>query len=62
MKKYGHNALLNYIDDLIYCGLPSTFGQAYDCLIHLLNELGLNISWKKLHPPSTQAVSLGDTI
>ena len=65
MKKYGHNALLNYLDDLIYCGLPSTIDQAYDCLIRLLGDLGLDISWKKLHPPSTQAVCLGilfDTI
>ena len=59
MKKYGHNALLNYLDDLIYCGLPSNIDQAYECLIQLLEELGLDISWKKLHPPSTQAVCLG---
>ena len=63
MKKHGHNALLNYLDDLIYCGLPSNIDQAYECLIHLLEELGL--AGKKLHPPSTQAICLGimfDTI
>ena len=43
MKKYGHNALLNYLDDLIYCGLPSNIDQAYECLIRLLVELGLDI-------------------
>ena len=29
MKKHNHNALLNYIDDLIYIGLPSTIYQSY---------------------------------
>ena len=59
MKKHGHSALLNYVDNLKYCGLPSNIDQAYECLIHLLEELRLDISWKKLHPPSTQAICLG---
>ena len=58
LKNYGHDALLNYLDDLIYCGLPSNINQAYECLIQLLEDLGLDISWKKLHPPNTQVVCL----
>ena len=29
MNKNGHNALLNYIDDLIYCGLPTAYPRSY---------------------------------
>ena len=65
MNKNGHNALSNYIDDLIYCGLPSTIDQSYQFLLDLLQELRLDISVKKLCPPSTKVVCLGisfDTI
>ena len=46
MNKNGHNALMNYIDDLIYCGLPSNIGHSYQFLLNLLQELGLDISAK----------------
>ena len=59
MKNNGHNSLLNYIDDLIYTALPSTINNSYQFLLDLLQQLGLDISTKKLHPPSTQAVCLG---
>ena len=59
MKNNGHNSLLNYIDDLIYTALPSTINNSYQFLLDLLQQLGLDISSKKLHPPSTQAVCLG---
>ena len=59
MKKNGHNALLNYNDDLIYCGLPSNIGHSYNFLLDLLQDLGLAISVKKLCPPSTEVVCLG---
>ena len=59
MNKNGHNALLNYIDDLIYCGLPSTIATSYQFLLQLLQELGLDTSHKKLCPPSTKVVCLG---
>ena len=59
MKNNGHNSLLNYIDDLIYTALPSTIHDSYQFLLDLLQQLGLDISSKKLHPPSTQAVCLG---
>ena len=65
MQQKGYPYLQNYIDDLIYIGLPSSVHQAYESLLHLLQELGLEISSKKLHPPDTKVVCMGiliDTI
>ena len=65
MQQKGYPYLQNYLDDLIYIGLPSSVQQAYESLLHLLQELGLEISSKKLHPPDTKVVCLGiliDTI
>ena len=59
MNKNGHNALLNYIDDFIYCGLPSNIGHSYQFLLDLLQDLGLDISLKKLCPPNTKVICLG---
>ena len=59
MAKNGHNALLNYIDDLIYCGLLSNINQSYEFLLNLLQDLGLDISYKKLCPPDTKVICLG---
>ena len=60
-----NNALLSYIDDLIYCDLPSTIYTSYQFLLDILQDLGLDISLKKLCPPSIKVVCLGilfDTI
>ena len=65
MKQHNHNALLNYIDDLIYIGLPSTIHDSYQFLLSLLQDLGLEVSDSKLVPPSTCVTCLGiqvDTI
>ena len=59
MKKFGYPNLLNYIDDLIYIGLPSDIQASYQCLLHLLQQLGLEISHKKLVAPSMSAICLG---
>ena len=59
MNNNGHNSLLNYKDDLIYTALLSTIHNSYQFLLDLLQQLGLDVSTKKLHPPSTQAVCLG---
>ena len=59
MSQNGHNSLLNYIDDLIYCALPSKIHEPYHFLLTLLQELGLDISQKKLHPPDTKVTCLG---
>ena len=37
----------------------STIHNSYHFLLDILQQLGLDISTKKLHPPSTQAVCLG---
>ena len=58
-KKFVHNALFNYIDDLIVCGLPSYIYQSFDYLQHVLRDLGLDISVKKLVAPSTVVTCLG---
>ena len=65
MQQKGYPYLQNYLDDLIYIGLPSSVDKAYQSLLSLLEELGLEISRKKLHPPDTKVVCLGiliDTI
>ena len=59
MAKNGHNALMNYIYDLIYCGLPSSIDQSYQFLLTLLQDLGLDISHKKLCPPDKKDICLG---
>ena len=59
MKKFGYPNLLNYIDDLIYIGLPSNIQASYDFLLQLLRDLGLEISSSKLVAPSTAVVCLG---
>ena len=46
-------------DDLIYTGLPSEIHASYDFLKHLLSQLGLDISMKKLVAPSTSVTCLG---
>ena len=45
--------LFNYIDDLLYTGLSS------EILLDLLQELGLDISHKKLVSPATSVICLG---
>ena len=59
MKNKGHPYLFNYIDDLCYCELPSKIDTAYQCPLQLLQDLGLDVSTKKLTPPSTKVVCLG---
>ena len=59
MIQHGHNALLNYIDDLIYDGLPANISDSYTVLLDLLQHLGLEVSDSKLLPPSTCVTCLG---
>ena len=58
MKKHGFNNLFNYVDDLIYCDLPSKIYPAYQFLLQLLPKLGLDINKKKLVPPTTSMICL----
>ena len=59
MAKHGFPGLYNYIDDIIFTGLPSKIHLAYEFLQNLLSELGLDISYKKLVRASTSVVCLG---
>ena len=59
MQQHGFPHLFNYIDDLIYTGLPSQIQPSYQFLLQLLQELGLEISQKKLVPPDTVVTCLG---
>ena len=59
MADQAYPGLINYIDDLVHCDLPSKMHLAYECLIKLLNELCLPISEQKLIPPTTSMVCFG---
>ena len=59
MKKHNHKALLSYIDDVIYIGLPSKIYDSYQFLLSLLQDLGQEVSDSKLVPPSTCVTCLG---
>ena len=48
MMSYGYMGLFNYIDDLMYTGVPSEIQNSYQFLLDLLQELGLDISPTKL--------------
>ena len=56
MKNFGYNALMNYIDDLIYIGLLSKIHETYHKLLSLLDELGLEVSQPKLVHTCTSVV------
>ena len=59
MKQQGFPHLHNYVDDLIYCGLPSNIHLSFETLLELLIKLGLTINPKKLVALCTSRVSLG---
>ena len=59
MTEHGYPLLFNYIDDLIYTGLPSKMDACFNFLKDLLTDLGLEISPKKLVPPATSVTCLG---
>ena len=55
----GFPHLFNYIDDPIYTGLPSNIQNSFAFLLKLLQDLGLDISQKKLVAPHTSVTYLG---
>ena len=62
MAEHGYPLLFNYIDNLIYTSLPSQMDACFTFLKNLLTELDLEISTKKLVPPSTSVTCLGTLI
>ena len=59
VKQHGFPYLYNYVDNLIYCGLPSNIHQSFETLLELLTQLGLAINPKRLVAPCTSLVCLG---
>ena len=59
MKNHGFHTIFNYIDDLIYVGLPHKIHRSFTFLQHLLQDLGLEVSPSKLVAPATQVMCLG---
>ena len=51
--------LFNYIDDLIFVGLPENIYKSYEFLQHLPQDLGLEISQSKLVQSTISAICLG---
>ena len=58
MRRLGFD-VINYVDDFVGVGTPCVARRSYDALIELLQKLGLEVSSKKLVPPSTKATCLG---
>ena len=58
MRRRGHT-VLNYVDDFLGVGASRVARHSFDALQELMPQLGLDISVKKLTPPSTIAVCLG---
>ena len=56
--KFGYPNLYNYTDDLIYPALPHEIHEVYADLINLLNDLGLEVSQKKLVPPTSKVIEI----
>ena len=54
-----HYDVVNYIDDILGIGLPSQIDTSFDALRQLLQELGLQVSEKKLENPTTCLNCLG---
>ena len=57
--KFSYPKLQNYINNLIYPALPHEINKAYTSLLSLLRDLGLEVSEKKLVPPTSKAICLG---
>ena len=58
-NKNGFPDLYNYVDDLLYCCLPSNIHNSFAFLSDLLHQLRLKINPKKFVEPSTSVVCLG---
>ena len=54
-----HYDVINYIDDILGIGLPSQIDASFDALRQLLQDLGLQVSEKKLESPTTCLNCLG---
>ena len=60
MNKNGHNALLSYINNVIYCGLPSTIFTSYQLRLDFLQDFGLGICLDILFDTIHRTISIPD--
>ena len=51
MMHQRHYDIVNYIDDIHRIDLPSSIDASFDALLHLLEELGFQLSKNKLQAP-----------
>ena len=58
MRQKGYD-VMNYIDDILGIDVPSKIDASFDALQSLLQELGFEISKKKLVAPTTSMNCLG---
>ena len=58
MRRHGFT-VINCVDDFIGVATPSIAQRSYDFLLKLLADLGLEVSVKKLVPPTSKAICLG---
>ena len=58
MKGHVHT-IVNYIDDFLGCGTPTSAKPAFYTLLEHIEKLGLTISDKKLVFPNIKSVCLG---
>ena len=63
MAKRGYRSLVVYLDDFLIIG--ATYAECletFNCLVELLQELGFQISWHKIVPPTQALIFLGIVI
>ena len=58
-RRYG---VVNYIDDILGIGLPSQIDASFNALRQLLQDLGLQVSDKKMESPTTRLNCLGKVL
>ena len=60
MAKRGYRSIVVYLDDFLVIG--ATYAECleiFNCLVELLQELGFQISWHKVVPPTQALIFLG---
>ena len=60
MAKRGYRSLFVYLDDFLIIGATcAECLEIFNCLVELLQELGFQISWHKVLPPTQALIFLG---
>ena len=60
MARRGYGCIIVYLDDFLVIGSTlSECQEVFDCLIQLLQDLGFDISWRKVVPPTQVLIFAG---